>query len=542
VVDGHLTDQWWSLGLQTDETTHTTTLLSMSGHLSINGQDEAIYNGQNRVSAYLDAWVDAKPHHLYEKHYRLHVDTDVAYRQAWRAPVRRIIAGQSNLNSEQLGWLSRPALEAAVQLKVNYALRRWQENAEACGMDWWPHRPEFAPDRRVFTPIPYYERTIEYGWAGMNLRLGLSLWRWGRRTGNTDLIARGIRIAEKWLRAATQAIAENRPAPTVYVTNENRWCDVQNGNGGFARPTMETIFELALFCRQRRQAGAAAHDWEYQLKELLMWYTDPQRLQSDGTVPLAWTSFGLAQEGNTVTVGVLLAAALAEASQLPEGEHLLRLAQDLMEKYAARFLGSMPLHPYGSALDSGCVDQESGIFLLVAAMSLYEAETVYRLPAQHRLEQAKQAADWVLTWAYTWSVPLMPGTLLHALGFETHGMNDVSVQNRTIHVASPAAELLKLAQLLRSTSDDQAALYHQQALRMLVPQVRTIARPECRWGMDEDGEQPEQFLHTNYIQHPFDPVSVPRGGIARWFVPWMTVWVLSVCLDFLVKAEEPDTV
>jgi len=222
---------------------------------------------------------------------------------------------------------------------------------------------------------------------------------------------------------------------------------------------------------------------------------------------------------------------LAEAAAVPGGDCRIDAAFECWDRYAAAFLGGTPRHPCGSALDSCCEDMESGMFLLIAALRLAEGLRRAGRPIPERLmAQARQAADWVLSWAYTWDVPLLPGTLLASAGFATRGWSDVSVQNRHLHVYSANAELLRLAD---AGGGGDAAFYAGQARRMLAPIVRTIARPGCRWGMDEDGEQTEQYNQTNYIQHPGDPVCRPRGGIARWFVPWITVWTFSLCLDFL---------
>jgi hypothetical protein len=138
--------------------------------------------------------------------------------------------------------------------------------------------------------------------------------------------------------------------------------------------------------------------------------------------------------------------------------------------------------------------------------------------------------------------PYSPAAQIQALGgllsrFRSNGMSDVSVQNRHLHVYSAAAEIRRLGELL---PQERGQLYQAQARRMLVPLIRTNSRPECRWGLEEDGAHAEQYNQTNYIQHPWDPLCRPRGGIARWFVPWMTVWVMSVCLDMLDGAPAED--
>lgn len=535
VVDGHRADQWWSLGLQIADEDAAPVILSVSGHLAMNGQDESIYDAQNQLSVYQDAWVDARPHHVYEKQYHLELQADVAERQAWRSPLRQALASQPPLTQEENIWLSRERLLEAIELKVAYGMRRWREDSQCCGMDKWPSRDEFAHHGEEGA---WMLPSTEFGWTGQNGLFAMSLWRWGKRTGQVELIEKSIRIVDKWLQVAMPAIRGGSPAPTCYVWATQQWQATYDGAAGFARPTVETLNELVMFCRLLRVNGEARNEWETQLIELLRWYLAPAHRRMDGFLPLKWDERGNPMpEDQPVTAGVLLVSALAEASALPVGASLLTEAEKLMAVYAARFLGAMPSHPCGSALDSGCEDEESGLFLLLASLSLHDAQVRQGSPTAQTLEYATLAADWLLTFTYSWNVPLLPGTLLHALSFSTRGLSDVSVQNRHVHVYTAAAQLARLATLLAESSAPLASLYGEQARRMLLPVVRTIARPECRWGMDEDGEQTEQYNQTNYIQHAGDPVCVPRGGIARWFMPWITVWVLATCLDFLDLEE-----
>ena len=525
VVDGNRPDQWWSLGIEVPKSGRAR-LRSVSGRLALNGADETIYDAQNHAADYLDAWVNARPGQIYEKTYRIHLAANATPWQSWRAPLTRCLSEQPALTEEESAWSGRSALEDAIELKVAYALSRWFEDEQCCGMLWYPKRPEYAG----------VEQSVEYGWVGQNMRLGLSLWRWGRRTNNADLMGRGERIAERWTVAALNAVRQNAPAPTRYVIKQKRWGDVMGSTQGYSRATMETLYELALLLRHQRAAGEPNVARERELFELLDWYTNAARRRSDGLYPLAWSASGEVLPGAVVTAGALSVAALAEASELPDGARFIGVAQELMNAHAAAFLEKGGVHPCSSALDSGCEDMESGMFLLIAARTLYRVQVARKADAKELakvLGWAGHAADWVLTWAYTWNVPLLPGTLLGDAGFKTRGLSDVSVQNRHLHVFSAAAEIAAFAKLLDADPGAFAGLYRDQARRMLAPVIETIARPGKLWGMDEPGEQTEQYNQTNYIQHPHDPVCKPRGGIARWFVPWMTVWVMSMCIEEL---------
>jgi len=436
VVDGHVPDQWWSLGFGGGDADRT--LLSVSGRLTVNAEDERIYDAQNHVSPYPDAWIDARPRHVYEKHVRLELQSNRTGAWGWREPLRRVLAAQPSLTADEEALIAAPAVEEAIRLKVGYALRRWHEDEQCAGMLWYPNRPEFSAK----------PKSVEYGWVGQHMRLGLALWRWGQRCADADLQRRGARCAEAWVRAAAAAFADGRVAPTHYLL-EKGWCDTAGGEDGYARPTMETLFELAEFCRRLREAGAPRTDWERTLNNGLEFYSRPMCFDDGGLWPLKWNRHGQAQPGPTVTAGVLMVAAQAEAATLPGGARRLDQAVECWDRYAAAFLGETPRHPCGSALDSCCEDMESGMFLLIAALRLAEGlRRADRLVPEKLLAQARQAADWVLSWAYTWDVPMLPGTLLASAGFATCGWSDVSVQNRCCHPYSPAGPVLGLAAAL----------------------------------------------------------------------------------------------
>lgn len=538
VIDGHVPDQWWSLGFEATNAHANPVLLSVSGHVSMNGQDEIIYDAQCHVSPYKDAWVDARPRHVYEKHYELELQADVPVRQGWRAPLRRVLAEQPALTGEELLWLSRAKLDKSIQLKVDYALRRWKEDENCCGMDMWPARFEPLESEEIARWVP---RGIFFGDGGGNMLLATSLWRRSQQTGQVDLAEKGMRVAESWLRAATEACRANCPAPSYYTFKTKSWRLYEQEQWMEAsRPTGVALDELAKFCLCLRAAGKPRPDWEEQLNALLVWYSQPERRWKNGLFPFRWDKTGKpVGEEQAATAGLTIATALADASELPGCTAHLQYAEELMHCYANTFLGSMAYHPCGAPPDSNCQDCESGMLLLTASLAIHRAQRIQHRVDPRILSYATQAADWTLTFNYTWNVPMVPGTLLASLPFTTRGWCDVSVQNRHVHVYSPVRELMRLADAL---PPDAGKLYREQAQRMAVPIIRTIARPECRWGMSEDGEQTEQYNHTNFVMGATPDANPslcsfygPRGGIGRWFPSWLTAWVLAICMDILER-------
>jgi hypothetical protein len=68
-----------------------------------------------------------------------------------------------------------------------------------------------------------------------------------------------------------------------YIVGQG-WRDTNGGAVGYSRPTMETLFELALLCRQKRAAGTPRADWESLLFDPLAFSADSDRLDRGGQI------------------------------------------------------------------------------------------------------------------------------------------------------------------------------------------------------------------------------------------------------------------
>lgn len=110
-------------------------------------------------------------------------------------------------------------------------------------------------------------------------------------------------------------------------------------------------------------------------------------------------------------------------------------------------------------------------------------------------EAACRAADWMLTFRYTYDVAFSPRTLLGAYGFRTRGADQASPANQHLH----AFGLICLPELLRlaaATGDDH---YRERALEQLDCFRQFIAREDGDFGAWR-GMASERYYQTDCFQ------------------------------------------
>jgi len=158
----------------------------------------------------------------------------------------------TNSPKDRRALISPPALEEAIRLKTDYALRPLV-TMDAClaGMLWYPNRPEYEQARQSVG--------IRLGWD-RNMRLGMCFWRWGRRIGDAGLCRRGERCAEVWCRRRSRR--SRRISSCRLITSSVR------AGGTPTAPKMATRVQrrkrslnFADFCQRERAVGTPRLDW-----------------------------------------------------------------------------------------------------------------------------------------------------------------------------------------------------------------------------------------------------------------------------------------
>jgi uncharacterized protein YyaL (SSP411 family) len=143
------------------------------------------------------------------------------------------------------------------------------------------------------------------------------------------------------------------------------------------------------------------------------------------------------------SAGLTWVAALAEARDLDP--IYLEAARRGGEHYA-HFVLEEFLH--GAPEDVGLAPtSEDGYAAIIAYVALWRATGETRW-----LELARRAADWMLTFRYTYDVRFAPHTLLGAYGFRSRGADQASPSNQHLHAYGLIC-VPEMAELSRATGD-----------------------------------------------------------------------------------------
>ena len=333
-----------------------------------------------------------------------------------------------------------------------------------------------------------------------------ALLRHGRRVGRADAMRSGTRVLDE---IATHLA----PCGTFW----GQWTEADGwGKGWTPGPDAlhaRTIAEATLF--MTRAAVLDRHpEWLAAIRSNVDFILG---VESDGSIPRGWNGSSgepLAWNG---TAGLAWAAALVEASVALDRPNLLDAARRIGERYApevrAGTLGGAP-----EDVDLGPTS-EDGYVAITSYVALARAARARSADgeAARWTELARIAADWTLSFRFTYDVAFPPGTPLADLRFGTRGADLASPANQHLHSYGLVCseELLELAAL---TGDDHYRLRAQETYACF---RQCIARHDGDFGARR-GMAPERFYQTRY--------DGAKGEIGRLSHAW--------CLGLLLHASE----
>jgi hypothetical protein len=206
-----------------------------------------------------------------------------------------------------------------------------------------------------------------------------------------------------------------------------------------------TLAEATLFLHRaivaERAAGVPREEWVLAARSNLDVAVKNQ--SADGNL----ASLLHADDGRVLSragsAGLTWVAALAEARDLDP--MYLEAARRGGEHYA-HFVFEEFLH--GAPEDVGLAPtSEDGYAAILAYVALWRATGETRW-----LELARRAADWMLTFRYTYDVRFAPHTLLGAYGFRSRGADQASPSNQHLHAYGLIC-VPEMAELSRATGD-----------------------------------------------------------------------------------------
>jgi hypothetical protein len=307
-----------------------------------------------------------------------------------------------------------------------------------------------------------------------------ALLRHGRRVGNADYVAAANAVLDHIDGALT-------PGGTYYPqwTHDRGW--TWGWHHDRDRAHARTLADATLFmlrarcdlksaisnldvaCRSQREDGALAAAYSIATGDPISW---------DGTAGMAWIP------------------ALVEAGRLDEAR-----------RAGAYFRGFD--HWYGAPEDVDLAPtHEDGIAAVMAAVALED------------WEWARRAADWMLTFRYSYDVDFPADSDLGREGFRSRGADQASPANQHLH----AFALFCLPDLLRLADATGDAYYREAALENLACFRQLIARHDGDFRAGE-GMAAERYLQTDCFG--------PKGTLDPLSHAWSIGVLLYACEEMI---------
>ncbi|MDQ2674515.1 MAG: glycoside hydrolase family 127 protein, partial [Chloroflexota bacterium] len=389
----------------------------------------------------------------------------------------------------------------------------------ADGLTTW----HFHPEHRALYETAAFERNLDgsaggegdrphmhVGWVS-GAPWAAQLLRWGRRIGSEAHRRAGEDVLDH--------IAENlSPSGTFWAewTHGRGW-----GTGWSPAGTIHanTIGQATLFFLRAMAAedghGARHPRWEAATRSNLDAIAARQRSDGNlGTYHHAAT--GEVAEWGGAGALVWIAALLDGADRY--GDPAFRTAAERAGAYYRRFVDDELI--FGAPEDVHLApSSEDGYNAVIAYVALYRATGDAAW-----LDLATRAADWTLTFRYTYDVAFAPDTLLGAYRFRSRGTDQASPANQHLHHFGLlcTAEMVELS---RATGDDHYRLRAAETLRAWRQFVsRRDGDFNARRGMVS-----ERFYQTDCFR--------PKGSLLPLSHAWTGGVLLLACLDAL---EDPD--
>ncbi|GAB3412293.1 DUF5605 domain-containing protein [Flindersiella endophytica] len=449
-------------------------LVAMSGVIRFNGEPDICYVHKGKTEPYSGGYLDLPTGGTLSRTYWLdwgRTPPGKGFRELVRMAHERFQPSGARPHS----------LDDIIRFKTVAMDARWTTAGGSAGYVKFP-APKPAATRRS-----RMNQDFLYGWTGQCLKLAWCDAKLGLLHDETDRVERCRQAVEFYLRGSGTGVAGLR-LPT-YDVEEKAWKPFRKDGVDFvsSRAYGETICDLidiiALF---GAHGLPVPEEWQRAVDEAADFFGS-----SAGMVPFGWTPAGEPSSDLMCAAGLPAVLALAKAGRTERAAELFANYRDV---------------PFArSTLDAACEDKEAGIPYLQCALELYDrtGEIAY-------LEQARYAADWLLTWVYVWNPPYPKGSDLDVSGFSAVGWPTVSVQNHHLDVFFPIHEFARLG-------------YVDLATTMLHAMGQGICTRPGEWRFDVVGEQGEAFSQTNW-QH--------RGSVNTWNPSWVIAQVLSNTLQF----------
>lgn len=414
-----------------------------------------------------------------------------------------------------------PLLRAAyAHDRQRHALAPWMDVEEAAaltahGLHAWHWRPEHDAlfETAAFDRAhPGLDRpTMHVAWVS-GIPWAQTLLAYGRRVGRPDYVDAGTRVIDHICAART-------PAGTFW----GEWRRDQGWGCGWNRDPdrlhARTLAEATLFtvrAVRAELAHGAPHDaWRAAITDNLDFAVSCQ--DEDGNLGSYYHQATGEVEDRAGAAGLLWIAALAEGATLFDRDDWRDAARRAGRAYA-RFVEDAFVH--GAPEDVHLAPtSEDAYNALIAYVRLHEVD-----PDPAWLDLATAAANWTMTFRWSYNVAFDPHTILDTYDFRTRGADNASPPNQHLHAYGLIAheELIRLA---RTIGDDYL---RDRAHDNLACFLQLIARADGDFNAQR-GMVTERYYHTDCFQ--------PKGSILTLSHAWCVGVTLLACQ---VALDDPD--
>jgi hypothetical protein len=381
----------------------------------------------------------------------------------------------------------------------------------------------YHPEHRALYETAAFERALDgspggagdrphmhVGWVS-GAPWAAQLLAWGRRVGSEAHAIAGLDVLDH--------IAENlSPSGTFWAewTRERGWGTGWSPSGTIHANTtgQAALFYLRALAAEDRH-GAVHVTWEAAVRSNLDAMARRQR--DDGNLGTYHDAeSGAVTEWDGAGALIWVAALLEGARRYEEPRY--RDAALRAGAWYRTFVDDELI--YGAPEDVHLAPtSEDGYNAVIACMALHRATG-----DGEWLDVARRAADWSLTFRYSYDVEFGPDTLLGQYGFRTRGTDQASPANQHLHHFGLLCQP-ELVELSRATGDDH---YRARAVEALAAWRQFIARRDGDFNAMR-GMVSERFHQTDCFR--------PKGSLLPLSHAWTCGVLLFACLDAL---DDPD--
>ena len=464
-----LSDQWWSLGVESFE--NHSQLVLYTGAIGYNGQHGVAKALQKRPMPYTDTYITLEPQQIIEKQFFIEVYPISRAGSGFQRPIYTSLDLHKPYNAERFA-----TFEQIVRSKYEFAKRRWIEfDATAVGFNMY--------DTAV-------RKDIVMGWCGQADSPGFSLQVLSKMLNDNDIESMVQRSLDY---LSTFAVDDEKGIFVVGYNGKKFY----GGDPVSCGQAMYNFAQAITLARKNRHYDTTK--WE----EFLRKSCDAvcNRILSNEWNPKS-------------TAEGFYIAPLAISSKLFREKRYLAAARKAAELFAGRHLEMNGCY-WGGTLDATCEDKEGSWAAFQGFLELYE-----RTKESKYLEWAKHAMDVCLSYVVVWDIPLPAGRLAD-FNFKTTGWSVVSAQNQHIDVYGVlfAPEVYKMGKLLKDN----------RLCRLAEVMFRSCAQLTDPYGSQGEQIQQTNFAQRGDMSN----VHKLRGGYAeRWTVFWITAHFLNSAARF----------